>query len=335
MISLLLLPEQPAVSWARLTREGEGGTFSYTIDASGLDLRNRMMHRELIPAPSDARIQVRVRYKSTLVATDNGFEGFAVRIRGFQLEGSAPTKKDRQIFEYNPEAQGKKAWIAAQETEWTTRNFIIDLEEHSDGNGVDYYTVELVVRATSGQLILTNVECQTLYSKEMAFTTISATQTFSQTGLYTVDISTVNAAGETDIRRYMRDLQSIDRTIPKGKRLMVTGKALMRGLLVNGNGGNFDSRTIYVFLKMRIKGTGQYDYYQIGTQGDGVYPNSYLLNLILDTEAENDYEQTILSIGAAHLEGNVPDDAVAITDLSVFSLQGKLFINDFIAPSQG
>jgi len=71
-----------------------------------------MMHRELIPAPSDARIQIRIRFKSTLVATDNGFEGFAPRVRGFQLEGSAPTNKDRQIFDSNPSSQGKKMWFA-------------------------------------------------------------------------------------------------------------------------------------------------------------------------------------------------------------------------------
>ena len=92
-MSLLRIPDQPDVSWARYGRYGEGGTFGYQIDASGLDLRNRMMHQDLLPATADVSLQTRIRLKSTLVTYNGAFEGLSVRHRGYQLQGSAPGRQ--------------------------------------------------------------------------------------------------------------------------------------------------------------------------------------------------------------------------------------------------
>jgi len=336
MISLLLLPEQPDVSWARLSRDGEGGSFSYTIDASGTSIRNRMMHRELVPAPTDARIQIRIRFKSTLIATDNGYEGFAPRVRGFQLEGTAPTSNDRQIYDSNPSAQGRKMWFSSQQSEWTTRSFIIDIEESSSGAGVDYYTVELVVRAQSGSLTVTNIECQTLYSKEYKYTPITRFKTYNGAAFYL--IKTYYDANRL-IKRFMRDVETINCNVSKGKRLICDGLAVFLGAMQNPSTLDIHNTTTIIYLKMKIRGEGRYEYYELGRYTlpaeNYIYRRQQEIKLVLDAVARSDYDQAILVISNSQLEGPVEvlDNTTSV--ISVWNLSNTLFVNDFVTPSQG
>ena len=160
-MSLLQLPDQPDVSWARLIPgAGEGGSAAYQIDASGLEIYNRMMYRPLIPNGGSPAMKTRIRLKSTLQANNPAFEGIAVRHRGFRLTGSVPSRTDTQVWDSDPSSKGKRAWYSQQSGTYTDAVFI---EPVPEGLGIDYITFELIVRASSGQVTISSVECRNHY----------------------------------------------------------------------------------------------------------------------------------------------------------------------------
>jgi len=331
-MSFLYLPEEPDVPWMRILPEGgPSAGAAMQIDASGLEIRNRVYHYQLIENTTDARVLIRWLYKSTLVASDNGFEGAAPRLRGYQTLADGTT---RMVVDTNPSAGGKKMWVSQQSSGWKVASFMIDFEDYPDHESIDHYTLEAVVRAASGQFTLGNWECQAHYSKEQAFTTFSDKKTYFSGGLYSVDISPVNAAGEQEIRRYMRDVEQRERFISKGKRLTVNGSCMVRGQMNNNKTSETIGVAIFGYFKMRIAGTGQYDYYELGAVQSSLYAGPRAIEWRLDTEARKDYDLTLLTIGLGH-EGSTPPDDQHASELEIFYARTKLIINDFIAPSQG
>ena len=334
-MSLLQLPDAPLPSWARFGRYGEGGSFGFQMDASGLENRNRMMHRDLIPATADVTFQIRLRMTSSLVTSNPAFEGLAVRLRGFQLEGSQPASTDRQVWDSNPSAGGIRAWISGQYSEFETHNFMINIPS---GLGIDYVTVELVVRAQSGQVNIDNFECRHYYGKLYPIE-MQGFQSWTTESAFTVEVFSQPISGDTfGVRRWVRYLFTEDIVVRKGQTIITNLRTLMSGRAFEftnaalTEGGRIPALT-GVVLKFRRKGTGTYDYMDAGAGYATREAKTFSINETRQRRAPYDYDQVELIV---FNEPEPSSESVSHGSdrLSFEDIDLDIIVADFIAPSQ-
>jgi len=327
-MSMLSLLEQPSVPWARKGRYGEGGSFGLQIDASGLELRNRVMHRELVPATAEVSLHTRVRMRSTLVASANGFEGFAVRHRGFQLEGAAPAKTDRQVWDSNP--QGLSSWISAQLPGFTTRSFLV---APPTDRGIDYVTWEALVRASSGQVTLSTIECRHAFTRPLVGVRRTELAEYSGAGLSRQPMVNefINWDGVDYSVVYVGSAESISLSRGQILTLQVNGSTLS-GNTAAFSGGDSPPRAaarVGIFAKLR-QTNGNGAHYQIAEVFPPVEGFALYGAQPFEARAPADFDQI------EYLVGVQPYDSAIYSDprLGIQSLFIDGHISDFVAPSQ-
>jgi hypothetical protein len=326
-MSILRLSKQPDVSWARFGRYGEGGSWGYQIDASGADIRNRMMHQDLLPATSDVSLQTRIRLKSSLVVGNPAFEGLAVKHRGFQMEGSTATEGDIQKWDSQPETQGKAAWISGQNTEYTTFNF---LNEIPVGLGIDYCTWELELRAISGQVEIDNIECRYFYGKSYDLDIIGSQSWLA--GQLTLE--QMDTYSETNIDRYVKYLKTIDIVCRKGQMIIADSNGAIRGAVVNQSLADIPVITGFM-LKLRRAGLATEDVFDAtGTYSTTIKQGRYTqYDQTQQRRARYDYDRVQL---VAYTEPHTrPSDTSQSPDeIAYVNPNMDLYIADFVGPSQ-
>lgn len=328
-MSLLQLPDGPDVSWARLLPTGgEGGSAAFQIDASGASVRNRMMYRMLIPNGGSPSIKVRLRLKSTLTVGNPAFEGLAVRFRGYRLNG---TTAFEVVWDSSPETRGMRAWYSSQSGTYTDAVFVEPVPEI---NGIDYMTCELLVRANSGQVTISSVECRNHYSVPYNLSTLGSQ-------LWTSDFPIVAVAtgisGDGDVLRWVRYQGLAQTNIRKGKIISAILKAAITGRAYETGGFPISRRlasTVGVMIKMRRSETGTYDYFTIGSQSVGVDSKTAYIDNSIQFRAEHDYFQTetLIYVEPAQLSAgyNFRDvDRMGFRDLNL-----QLLASDYVSPTQ-
>ena len=256
----LQLPNTETPSWAReLPNGGEGGIRAFQIDGSGLDVKNYMMYRLTLPMGSAPSVRGSVRFKSSLVAFNSSFEGFAARFRGYDANGS-------EVWDSRPEEKGRRAWRADQTNDWSDAVFV---EPVPTDRGIVDITFEILVKAESGLLTLCKPECRYHYS----YTLNMDLNGFSSwlgipEGVYSEQIMNGGLNGEPPITRWVRYVRTEQVNIPKGKYLTGHVVGPLRATTSQSKDispGFTGSRQIEnsfsgFMLKMRIAGTGQYEF---------------------------------------------------------------------------
>lgn len=334
MTSILQLEQQVPQPWARLSRAGEAGSFSYTLDGSGLDVYNRLMHRDLIPVTSDVSFQIRIRCQSSLVTSNPAYEGLAPRMRGFSLQGQQPATDQLQVWDSNPSGAGKSMWVSEQNSEFTTYSFIINVPSDK---GIDYVSLELVCRAASGQVIISNVECRYYYGRIYPLP-ILGQQRFESAAL-TIESMDTDFDGIGDVRRWVRYLLTEDISCRTGQNMIFTvNNALINGIATQfQNGVDVATRpsacTRGFTAKLKRKGIGQYDYVDLAGSYTGEQYNAVLLNETRSFRARYDYEQVeVLSYIDPH--PNFTADTIGALFIEHKNVDLDLIVADFVAPSQ-
>lgn len=334
-MSILRLADQPAVSWARYGNYGEGGTKGYQMDASGIELRNRMMHQDLLPATSDVSLQTRLRLKSTLVTYNSAFEGIAVRHRGFKLVGDTPSDGDIQVWDSQPEIQGKKAWISGQVSEFTTFNFINPLPP---GLGIDYVTWELVLRASGGQVDLDNAECRYYYGKPYDLDILGA-QSFSGQSAFSRENVAAGVNGADAVERGIIYLQTLPVEITKGQVLDAQCTAPMNGVCVSytdPNSPQFTPCNIGLGLKLRRKGTTTYDYFDVASSYIGyssTLTSTVLVRNSMQAWMRHSYDQAE-QVAFIEPTSDRTHPAWFPSSLAFSKIDMDMTVKDFVRPSQ-
>lgn len=332
MSSILQLPEVPPQPWARLGRAGEGGSFSYTLDGSGLEQYNRLMHRDLIPLTSDVSFQIRIRCKSSLVTNNPAFEGLAPRMRGFSLDGQAPATGHHQVWDSNPSAGGKAMWISGQHTEYTTFNFIISVPP---ANGIDYVTLELVCRADSGQVQISNVECRYYYGRLVPIE-IGGAQRWESAAFGQEQFET-NFSGN-DVRRWLKYLRTEPINARKGQNLIFNTNSALNGIGWQFKTGvsvaQEPAPTIRGFLsKLRRKGTGDYDHVDVVSNYTQASYRPTVVNETRAVRARYDYDQWDL-VAFVETQPDIGYDTFGPQFIEYKDVVCDLLVADFVAPSQ-
>lgn len=326
-MSLLRLADLPPVSWARFGRYGEGGSFGYQMDASGLELRNRMMHQDLLPATADVSLQTRLRLKSSLVTNNPAFEGLAVKHRGFQLQGSTASEDDIQVWDSQPETQGKRAWISGQHSEYSTFNFVNTLPSNL---GVDYATWELELRAASGQVEIDNVECRYFYGKYHNMDIIGS-QSFLNGQLPLEQLDTYD---QTNIVRYVKYLKTLDIVCRKGQMIIADSNGAIRGAVVNQSLADIPVTTGFM-LKFRRTGLSIEDYFDAtGTYTTTIKQSLYTpYDQTQQRRARYDYDRVQL-VAYTNPHTRPSDTSQSPDEIAFVDPNMDLYIADFVGPSQ-
>ena len=286
------------------------------------------MHIELVQTSMAEQIKIDVDFTSSLVATSNGFEGFAPRLRGFQLDGSVPAQDDRQVWEYNPEEHGRSAWIAFQQSEFRARSFFIPTD---DTDAVDYFTIEIVVRAVSGQVIINSVEPQNYYSITHLFPFISGPVTIYPAGVD--EYGFVNfLGGDEGVYSYRSYQHTLNKQITKGRRMKAEGSWIAKARTqITGSSEGLATR-ISGLLKCRIEGTSTYDWYDLGSStgdSDTIQSSAW----VMDTEAANDYDQQEWVFGVMNIYGPASPFS-EYSYLEIYSARLDIRVSDFVGASQ-
>lgn len=327
-MSLLQLPDLPDVPWARLLEgAGEGGSYAYQIDASGLDLRNRMMYRPLIPNSGSPAMKTRLRMMSTLQCNNPAFEGLAVRHRGYQLRGGVPSTQDVQVWDSDPSSKGVRAWYSQQSGTYTDAVFI---EPVPSALGIDYVTVELIVRAQAGHVTISNAECRSHYGRPYHMA-ISGAQAWTSAGL-TLHQMTWDG-GRTTTARYIRYLKTESIECRRGQSILASVDGALGSTALDNNGaGALVLHTAGVSLRLRRGGVSTEDWLDVAAFQ---YDTEDVRRIQTTTQkrAEYDYDRAQLvvfqDLGSAGAIGEWQSDEIFYEDLQL-----DLDINDYIAPSQ-
>ena len=334
-MSLLQLPDLPDVAWARLLQgAGEGGSYAYQIDASGLDLRNRMMYRKLIPNGGSPSMKTRLRLKSTLQTNNPAFEGIAVRHRGYQLTGSVPTQADKRVWDSAPENGRESAWYSVQSGTFTD---VVFIESVPPDLGIDYITFELVVRAASGQVTISNCECRNHYAVETVLPVPERRAYSSSNANY--QIERMSSEGSGDVVRYITYMSAHQLRIEKGKLISVIteGNILVSAFESrdDGSGSRLLNANSGMMVKLRrTNAQTQYDYFTVSRTGNGSLGNRSLLDQSEQFRSDHDYNQleVIPFIEPDALSDgydNITPGVLFLRDLTM-----RLVVTDYLAPTQ-
>lgn len=335
-MSLHQLAEQPPVPWCRQGQYGEGGTTGFEIDSSGLETRNRFMYRDAVPVIPLVSYLVRIRLLSTLVASNNGFEGVAVRMRGFRLNGSSPENiTEEQVWDSNPELGGRSRWFSRQTSGYETISFVI--EEMPEG--MDFVTVELVVRATSGQIRLHNIECRHLFQRQYPWVLPNVSNVSSAAFFYE-QIPVIQRDGATTLTAagsgFVHYMTTVECNIIKGEMIEIDGTGFITGFmydLAQSTATSFRTieSSLSVSFKFRVRGEDRFHTVAAGTStGRQVYLRQPLK---VREEALANYDQYQVVLVAVPQDENQSVNGLAhsyirrLVEVNVRAL-------DFIKPSQ-
>lgn len=332
-MTMFRLPDQVPVAWARIQQSGEAGRNAAHIDGSGLEVRNYLMHQELITAPASVSLQTRLRARLVGMTVGNpAFEGAAVRHRGFQITGTSPDlKADTQVFDSNPDAGGTSAWISGDTgTEFRTYNFVISIPRDV---AIDYVTWELVVRSP-GQIIVSSTECRHFYGRLLPIS-INGYQRIDTPGFQYEEVAEFNQAFRAVWATYLQT-HPIEARV--GQNLIFDTTGMMDGTAWQTTVSNPIQQpaktTRGLLAKLRKTGTSNYDYitiYDNETDGDNYRP--VIMAETRQQRSRADYDQIeILGFVDNHDLSTLTSSGpsfVSFQDLSV-----DFTISDFVAPSQ-
>jgi len=328
------LPDQVPASWGRVDQSGEGGTKAARIDGSGLDVRNYMMHRLLLPAPADVSLQTRISAKLIGMTVGNpAFEGAAVLHRGFRMQGTEPNLElDEQVWSSNPAAGGRKSWISGDHSDFRTYNFVEPLPKIQ---GMDYVTWELVVRSP-GQIIVDDVQCRHYYGK--AYNEyIEGTQRWN-TPVFQIHVFDANFNGK-NVRRWIKSLRTQAIECRKGQNLIfMTEVAALDGIgtqftpAAPANQPCSATRGFLAKLR-RSDDPGVYDYFDLLTDYTGEQYNPVKAAETRSFVARHSYDQWELY---GFIDPKPDNDAsnVGVLFIEHKDVNADLVVADFVAPSQ-
>lgn len=330
-MSLLQLPDGPDVAWARLLPTGgEGGSAAFQIDASGASVRNRMMYRMLIPNGGSPSMKVRLRIKSTLTVGNPAFEGLAVRFRGYRLNG---TTAFEEVWDSNPEAKGIRAWHSSQSGTYTDAVFVEPVPEI---NGIDYITCELLVRANSGQVTISSVECRNHYAVPYNLSTLGSQL---WTSGFPIETVALGVSGDESVRRWVRYQGLAQTNIRTGKlvtailKTAVTGRAYEENTGIAGSGRRLAS-TVGIMLKMRRSGTSTYDYFTVGSQSVSVESKTAYIDGSVQFRAEHDYSQTEVLVYVEPAQLSAGYNFRGVDRMGFTNLNLQMIAADYVTPTQ-
>ena len=328
-----MLPEQSDVAWARLLPgAGEGGSAAYQIDASGLEVRNRMMYRPLIPNGGSPSMKTRLRLTSTLQAGNPAFEGIAVRHRGYKLTGSVPARTDEEVWDSDPASKGKRAWYSQQSGTFTDAVFI---EPVPDNLAIDYITFELIVRAGSGQVTISAAECRNHYAVPYDLSTLGSqlwTSGFSN------EIVAQGISGDGPVVRFFRYIKTVQTPIRKGQLVKNVLKGALTGRAFESTTSNELRRlaaSVGIVVKMRrVNPNTVYDYFTLFSAPVSVDNKTVFADGSMEFRAQHDYSQTEVlpfveptQVSEGYVASGV--DRMGIEDISL-----DMFVIDYLTASQ-
>ena len=337
-MSLLHLPEQPDVSWARLLEgAGEGGSYAYQIDASGSSVRNRMMYRMLLPNGNAPSVKTKLRVKSTMTVGNPAFEGLAVRHRGYKLSGGVPSTSDEQVWDSDPASKGKRAWYAEQSGTYTDAVFI---EPVPRGLAIDYITFELVVRAIDGQVTIDDVACRPHYAVPYDLSVLGFQL---WTSGFSIETVSPGISGDDAVQRWLRYIKTVSTPIRTGQLVNNIFKGAITGRAFEANGADpnaagYDARRlgsdVGFMLKMRRIGTSTYDYFTLVRAPVSVDNKTHFADGSVQFKAKYDYDQTEV---LCYVEPTQADPAYTVTGVDRMGIQDlelEQIVTDYITPTQ-
>mgnify|MGYP000197087772 CR=1 FL=1 len=337
-MSLLQLPEQSNVSWARLLEgAGEGGSYAYQIDASGADNRNRMMYRPLLPNGGSPSMKTRLRVKSTLSIGNPAFEGLAVRHRGYRLGGGIPSTTDTLVWDSDPATKGKRAWYSEKSGTYTD---VVFIEPIPDNLGIDYITFELIVRANGGQVTISSAECRNHYAVTYDMG-VSGTQLW--TGGFSIETITPSLDGSEPVRRWVRYIKTETHRIRIGQlvTLILKGAVTGRGFeqRTDDNGATYygDQRIaadLGVMIKLRRAATSDYDYYTISSGAVSVDNKIHYADGSVQFKAKYNFDQVELIPFVEPGNNTAGYSKTTVNRMGIQDIELDMIVADYLAPTQ-
>lgn len=328
-----MLPEQSDVAWARLLPgAGEGGSAAYQIDASGLEVRNRMMYRPLIPNGGSPSMKTRLRLTSTLQAGNPAFEGIAVRHRGYKLTGSVPSRTDDEVWDSDPASKGKRAWYSQQSGTFTDAVFI---EPVPDNLGIDYITFELIVRASSGQVTISSAECRNHYVVPYPLD-ILGSQLWSSG--FSIETVSPGISGDGAVRRWLRYIKTEQVNVRQGKLVKTILKGAITGRAFESQGGNNARRLAaevgLMFKMRRVNPNTTYDYFTITKSPVSVDNKTIYADGSVEFKAKHDYSQVEVLPFVEPTQNDPAYDTTGVDRMGIANVELEMIVSDYISPTQ-
>ena len=329
----LSIDNQSNVAWARFTETGgESGSAGYQIDASGLSQYNRMIFRDLIPNSGSPSMRVKLRLASSLAANNPEFEGVAVRFRGFKLTGSAPAQSFTQVWDSDPSSKGERAWYSLNTGTFADAVFI---EPVPTDLGIDYFTFELVVRAGSGQITLSNIECRNHYAVTYDLDVMGFQGWTSGINPETV---VVGISGD-DVKRYLRYILTKSVNISTGQLVQLIVKGAIKGRAFESQSGSNAQRlasNVGIMVKLRRRLTPSvYDYYTVSSDPVSVDNKTVYANSSEQFRARYDYGQAELLPFVEPTTLTSGYDTIGVDVLSINDIELDMIVADYVSASQG
>lgn len=323
--SILQFADRPLPPWMRFGRFGLAGVYALQIDASGLDQRNYVIHKKLPPFAADSGIQMRFFVNSTLVTSNPNFEGFACRVRGYAIEGSPPNQTHQRVWDSTPAARGPQAWFSEQTGgEFETVSFIVNIP---DDKRIDYLTLEVVVRAQSGQIVLQSWEAKHHFGKfyqidqeGTTFTNASGVDELQEEHR----IITNGVGDETHFNK-VRYVHTEPVVVRRGQTMRFDTDVQLAGRLLKST--QVDYR-VGLLAKMRRKRTTTYDYFEIAYR-EASSTKFQFVNQTFSKAARHNYDQLELLV-FIHDPENLPFDASTITTVGYKHLELDFRVSDHI-----
>lgn len=328
------LPDQVPVAWAQISQSGEAGTNAMHIAGSGLEIRNYLMHVELLPVPASISLHTRLRARLVGMTVSNpAFEGAAVKHRGFKITGSEPNLDiDTQVWDSNPDAGGTAAWISGDTgTEFNDYSFLVSPPNNLN---IDYVTWELVVRSP-GQIIVDGASCKHYYGTLIPMNIIGYQRIEKQGFQLEYLVPDFNGS---PLYRYVTYLQTESINARVGQVLVFDASGAIDGV---GTISTIDQPITApseclrgVMAKMRRTNTSTYDYitvFENYTTGDPYRP--VVFEDTRQRRCRYDYDQVEL-LGFID---NITTSTTLVESVLFISFQDlnvDMMITDFVGPSQ-
>lgn len=275
-MSLPYFPSQSVAqlpSWVQFgsAYSGGSGSVSYKIDSQGGSNKSCMFYRFALPQTKDISIEAHVVFRNKLVASENGYEGLSVQLRGYRITGA----NLQVIWNNNVLTEGDQSkWAWENRGAETIRHTVVS--QLPTGLSPDCIDVCVIVHAPGGGYVeIDNVELRNLYSRRYT----SSLPASDSTGGLPLESTTVLLDQDDDLvrRTYYYYMQTQPILINTGENVTISADGVLSGSLFSF--ANDHSIEVVVLAKFRFR-TGTYKTIKVMSVNNLSTALNYLVNIL-------------------------------------------------------
>jgi len=246
---------------------GQNGGAGYQVDAQGGALVSCMYYAFPLIQTADISTEISMIYRSSLSASDNGYEGVTAQMRLLRVENN----NLRVVWNNNVLVSGDQTkWFHENTGNEFVRHTII--ESPPAGIAADFLDVCIIVKAPAGNVVFSNIEIRNRYERNYpVIIDGQGTKLPLDREIQTVTESIRLPFNRTITRqiyifRSLWYLRTVPITVNNGERFVIEYDAALEALSLPSGGhdpDNFVAPVLSLIVKLKRKNAGQYDEFEV------------------------------------------------------------------------